>query len=230
MREGPKRGLVRSMSGEVAGIAFMAENLTHGGGAAEGGAAALSTLAVRARAGDAAAFEQLMVCTQHKVAATAWRLLGSREDARDATQESYLRAYKYLKSYRPGQDFHGWLYRITVNVCRDMMRTRRGAEWFTHAASHDAERERDALEAVACEADTEEAAVLAQKRAIVRRALETLPEKERTALVLRDLEGLSTDEVARVMGSRPATVRSQLSTARGKVKVYCERFLRGGRL
>jgi RNA polymerase sigma-70 factor (ECF subfamily) len=210
---------------EVASVAFMAEHLTPAGGAAEGGVATLSALAERARAGDAAAFEQLMVCTQHKVAATAWRLLGSREDARDATQESYLRAYKYLKSYRPGQDFHGWLYRITVNVCRDMMRTRRGAEGFTHAASHDAGRERDALEAVACEADTEGAAVLAQQRAIVRRALETLPEKERTAVVLRDLEGLSTEEVARLMKTRPATVRSQVSTARTKLKLYCERFI-----
>ena len=200
----------------------MAENLTPGG-AAEGGVAALSALAERARAGDAAAFEQLMVCTQHKVAATAWRLLGSREDARDATQESYLRAYKYLKSYRPGQDFHGWLYRITVNVCRDMMRNRRGAEWLTHATSHDARRE--ALEAVACEADTEEEAVLAQQRAIVRRALETLPEKVRTAVVLRDLDGLSTEEVARLMKTRPATVRSQVSTARTKLKLYCERFI-----
>ena len=200
----------------------MAENLTPGG-AAEGGVAALSALAERARAGDAAAFEQLMVCTQHKVAATAWRLLGSREDARDATQESYLRAYKYLKSYRPGQDFHGWLYRITVNVCRDMMRTRRGAEWLTHATSQDDGRE--ALAAVACEADTEEEAVLAQQRAIVRRALETLPEKERTAVVLRDLEGLSTEEVARLMKTRPATVRSQVSTARTKLKLYCERFI-----
>lgn len=221
MRKEPERGLVRSMPCEVASIALMAENLTHGGGAEAGGAAALSTLAVRAREGDAAAFEQLMVCTQHKVAATAWRFLGSREDARDATQESYLRAYKYLKSYRPEQDFHGWLYRITVNVCRDMLSARRDAGRFNHATSQD--EERDALEAIACESDTEEAAVLAQRRAIVRRALATLPEKERTAVVLRDLEGLPTEEVARLMKTRPATVRSQLSTARTKLKRYCER-------
>lgn len=221
MREGPSRGLQRSMSGEVATIALMAKNLT------PSGVAPLSALAVRARAGDAAAFEQLMVCTQHKVAATAWRLLGSREEARDATQEAYLRAYKYLKSYKPEQDFHGWLYRITVNVCRDMLRARRSAE--SHAHAPDAESERALREAVAGEADTAEAAVLAQQRAIVRRALETLPEKERTAVVLRDLEGLSTAEVARLMKTRPATVRSQVSTARAKLKLYCERLMRGQR-
>lgn len=222
LREGQKR-----VPGEVVSIAYMAENLTHGGGA-QTHAASLSALAVRARAGDAAAFEQLMVCTQHKVAATAWRLLGSREDARDATQESYLRAYKYLKSYRPEQDFHGWLYRITVNVCRDMLGSRREAGRFSQPPSQ--EDERAVLEAIAGDADTEAEALLAQRREIVRRALAELPEKERTAVVLRDLEGLPTEEVARLMKTRPATVRSQLSTARTKLKRYCERLTKNRRV
>jgi RNA polymerase sigma-70 factor (ECF subfamily) len=197
----------------------------------KGSAASLLPLIERTIGGEAAAFEQLMVCTQHKVASTAWRMLGNREDARDATQEVFLRAYKYLKSYRPEQDFHGWLYRITVNVCRDMLRrTRQVAEQQPqHATFFDSEavQERGALDnTFAHIADTEDAAVLAQKRAIVRRALATLPEKERTAIVLRDIEGRSTEEVARLMNSRPATVRSQVSTARSKIKIYCERFLR----
>jgi RNA polymerase sigma-70 factor (ECF subfamily) len=211
------------MPSEVAGIACMTEKLPPGG-AFEDQRATLPAHIERARAGDTLAFEQVMVCTQHKVAATAWRLLGNREDARDAAQEVFLRAFKYLKTYRPEQDFHGWLYRITVNVCRDMMRARSKAG--SQTAPANSEGEVFALDTLAGESDTEEAAVLAQQRAIVRRAIETLPEKERTALVLRDLEGLSTDEVARFMGSRPATVRSQVSTARGKVKVFCERFLR----
>ena len=211
------------MPSEIAGIACMTDKLPPGG-AFEDQRATLSAHIERARAGDTLAFEQVMACTQHKVAATAWRLLGNREDARDAAQEVFLRAFKYLKGYRPEQDFHGWLYRITVNVCRDMLRTRGRAG--AQTSSTDVEREWSALDAIAGDSDTEEAAVVAQQRAIIRRALETLPEKERTALVLRDLEGLSTDEVARVMGSRPGTVRSQVSTARGKVKVFCERFLR----
>jgi RNA polymerase sigma-70 factor, ECF subfamily len=215
------------MPSEVAGIACMTDKLPPGGAFDDHGAT-LPAHIERARAGDAAAFEQVMVCTQHKVAATAWRLLGNREDARDAAQEVFLRAFKYLKGYRPEQDFHGWLYRITVNVCRDILRTRNKAGAQTPPS--DFERELSALETIAGDSDTEEAAVVAQQRAIVRRALETLPEKERTALVLRDLEGLSTDEVARAMGSRPGTVRSQVSTARGKVKVFCERFLREKRV
>ncbi|HEV2708227.1 MAG TPA: sigma-70 family RNA polymerase sigma factor [Pyrinomonadaceae bacterium] len=216
------------MSYEVAGIAYMTDEIptAHASAAAAEADASspLSSLAERARAGETAAFEQLMTRTQHGVAATAWRLLGNREDARDATQETYLRAYKYLHSYRAEQDFQGWLYRVTVNVCRDMLRAGRGAS--NRIDSFEDERAGAVLDTLAAEDDTEQAALLAQRRAIVGRALATLPEKERTAVVLRDLEGLSTEEVARVMKTRPATVRSQVSTGRAKLKLYCERLLR----
>lgn len=214
---------------EVAGIAYMTDEIPAAREQAPAGAEAdpstlLSSLAERARTGEAAAFEQLMTRTQHGVAATAWRLLGNREDTRDATQETYLRAYKYLHSYRAGHDFQGWLYRVTVNVCRDMLRAGRGAA--SRTSSFDDERAGAALDTLAGDDDTEQATLLAQRRAIVGRALASLPEKERTAVVLRDLEGLSTEEVARMMKTRPATVRSQVSTGRAKLKLYCDRLLR----
>ena len=212
--------------GEVADIAYMTEKMLPGE-RATGRAAALLPLVRSAQAGDTAAFEQLMTCTQHKVAATSWRMLGNREDARDATQETFLRAYKYLKSFRADRDFHGWLYRIAVNVCRDMLRNRRSAP---APKGFEEEGERRAAwppEARTSADETEQAALLAQRRELVGRALATLPEKERTAVVLRDLEGLSTEEVARLMRTRPATVRSQLSTGRTKLKLYCDRLLKG---
>jgi RNA polymerase sigma-70 factor (ECF subfamily) len=204
----------------------MSPDEAQGGGAAD----PLSRLVARARAGEREAFEQVMDCTQRRVAATAWRLLGNREDARDATQESYLRAYKYLKGFREGEDFQGWLYRITVNVCRDMLRARgrAGSESVSLDLLDDGAFAAHAA-APAPQPDTEQAALVAQQRAIVGRALSTLPEKERTAIVLRDLEGHTTEEVARLMNTRPATVRSQVSTARTKIKLFYERLLRDGR-
>jgi RNA polymerase sigma-70 factor (ECF subfamily) len=185
----------------------------------------LASFVELARAGDREAFEQVMVCTQHRVAATAWRFLGNREDARDATQEVFLRAYKYLRGFKTGHDFHGWLYRITVNVCRDMMRERASkAAREVDIAELTAEAEASRGRAPAHDAEGQ--ALAAQQRAIVRRALATLPLKERAAVVLRDLEGLPTEEVARLLKSRPATVRSQISTARTKIKIFCERFTR----
>jgi RNA polymerase sigma-70 factor (ECF subfamily) len=184
---------------------------------------AIAQLVARARTGDAAAFEELMICTQHRVVATAWRMLGDREDARDAAQEVYLRVFKYLARYDATQDFHGWLYRITLNVCRDVARKRHtrdeGSNWFD-APAHE--------QASAHTEDVEAQTLRAQQRALVVRALETLPEKERAALVLRDLEGLETEEVARILRTRPVTVRSQVSSARAKIRRYCERLLRKG--
>ncbi len=178
----------------------------------------------RARGGDAAAFDQLMVLSERRVVLTAWRLLGHEEDARDAAQEVFLRAYKYLGRFKQEHDFQAWLYRITINVCRDIARKRGSrAGQFTSL-----EAEGGAIAAaLASTDDTEERAILAQQRALVARALALLPEKERAALVLRDLEGHSTEEVARILGSRPATVRSQVCSARAKIKLFCLRFLQG---
>ena len=189
-------------------------------------------LVARARAGDAAAFERIMLDTERKVVATAWRMLGNREDARDAAQEVYLRVYKYLDRFKPEQDFNGWLYRITINVCRDAARKRggaaRGGEFFV--ASMDDDERATPPESVSPDTNAEENAIRAQQRSMLMSALETLPEKERAALVLRDLEGLTTEEVARVLRSRPVTVRSQISSARTKLKIHCARLLnKGGR-
>lgn len=188
----------------------------------------LTQLVARAQAGDVQAFDQVMVCSQHRVVSTAWRLLGNREDARDATQEVFLRAYKYLRGFKAEQDFYGWLYRITVNVCRDMLRTRgrHSTESLNYEEGAEERMQTSSATAISEPAETEEATLLAQRRSIVNRALATLPEKERTALVLRDLEGRTTEEVARLMNTRPATVRSQVSTARTKIKVFYERYLR----
>lgn len=184
-------------------------------------------LVARARAGDSLAFERIMLATEQRVVSVAWRLLGNREDARDAAQEVYLRVFKYLDRFRAGEDFQGWLYRITVNVCHDLARKRRagGGEQLDR---RDAEPGRRTFENSRAGDDAEGATLRTQQLALVRRALATLPGKERAALVLRDLEGLSTEETARVLGSRAATVRSQVSTARSKIKIYCDRLLSKG--
>jgi RNA polymerase sigma-70 factor (ECF subfamily) len=215
------------MAGEVADIALMTDRVPRGD-ADDERRETFAALIVRAQSGDAVAFEQIMICTQHRVARVAWRMLGDKEDARDAAQEVFLRAFKYLRRFDPAQDFHGWLYRITINVCRAMARKKRRAD-HNRILSLDTEVMRGRPEAEVSRDDTESAAVIAQRRAIVARAIKRLPPKERAALVLRDLEGLSTEEVARVLNSSEATVRSQISTARVKLKVYCARLLRGGR-
>ncbi|HKS27532.1 MAG TPA: RNA polymerase sigma factor [Pyrinomonadaceae bacterium] len=212
------------MTNGVAEIALMTEKLNPGTRAPEGKEPYLAPLIERAREGDTSAFEQIMLCSERRVVATAWRILGDREDARDAAQEVFLRAYKYLGTFREDQNFFGWLYRITVNVCRDISRKRSpGGRAFI---AYEADLEEGLLETIEAPDNTEALAIEAQERVIVARALSSLSEKERSALVLRDMEGFSTEEVARIMGTRAATVRSQISSGRTKIKRYCERFLK----
>ena len=208
------------MPGETMEIALMADKIRL---VDETDDDPIAGLIRRAKSGDNTAFDQIIISHQRRVIALAWRMLGNPEDARDAAQETFLRVYKHLNRFDPAQDFSGWLYRIAVNVCRDLARKRRNNQ-----ASLEAEIEAGKIAEPISPHNTEAAALIAQEQAILRRALATLSEKERAAIVLRDLEGLPTEEVARILGSSPTTVRSQISSARVKIKAFRERFLRRG--
>lgn len=211
------------MASDVAQMVVMTDELRLGESPSQGASASLRLVIERAKSGDAAAFENLIICIQRRVVSTAWRMLGNEEDARDAAQEVFLRTYKYLNKYKAEQDFYGWLYRIIVNACHDIARKRTRSARFS---SFEAEREMGNLETLAGPDDVEAAAILSQEQSIIARALETLSAKERAAIVLRDMEGLSTEEVAAALGSSQGTVRSQVSSARAKIKLYRERVLK----
>lgn len=187
----------------------------------------LRLLIKRAAAGDTTAFEEIMIHSQQKVMTLSWRLLGSEADAKDASQEVFLRIYKYLGRFRQDQDFFAWVYQITVNVCRDMAKKRqRHTAQFTSFAALDLGRDDSAFEVPGNQQGADEALIAAQERELIAGAMATLPAKEHAAIVLRDIEGLPTDEVARILKSSQTTVRSQISSARRKIKIHCERYLR----
>jgi len=160
-----------------------------------------------------AGFERLMRQYERLVLGTAMRLTGSVEDARDVSQEVFLKLYRNLDKVRAEAALSSWLYRVTVNACHDLRRRKR-----PESPVEDAGR----LEWAG--ADPQQALSEAERRRALELSLRVLSEKERAALVLRDLEGLSTEEVARVLGSSEATVRSQIWKARVKVKGFVERY------
>jgi RNA polymerase sigma-70 factor (ECF subfamily) len=166
-----------------------------------------------AKAGDRAAFEQVVLGHERRVLLTALRLLGRWEDAQDAAQEVFVRLHRYLGRFDDALELAPWLYRMTVNVCRDIAGKRRA----------DAELDPNAADPAS---GPERSARSAEERRILEAALRRLPEKERAALVLRDLEGLPTREVARILGSSEATVRSQVSSARLRILKLTERYRR----
>ena len=183
----------------------------------------LALLIERAAAGETAAFEQIMTHSQPRVMAMSWRMLGNEADARDACQEVFLRVYKHLSRFKQDQDFFAWLYGITVNVCRDSLKKRQRHNLrFTSLADEATEA---TLDISSHTVDAEQLLLQAQQRAVIAKAIATLPYKERASIILRDVEGLSTDEVARVLKSSATTVRSQISAARKKIRNYCMHHL-----
>ena len=163
-----------------------------------------------ARDGNSRAFEEIMLATERRVASIAWHILGDAEEVKEALQETFLRVFKHLRGYDESRDFFGWLYRIAVNVCRDLD-SRRRRRWFFLPIEKAAHVHVD-----------EEDFVKKDDVARLMRAIDTLPQKERFAIVLRDIEEMPTEEVAAILGSRPATVRVQIRNARAKIRKFME--------
>src|SRR5260370_23315218 len=141
-------------------------------------------LVARARAGDLEAFDQLMRLHERQVLTTALRLLGNMEEAQDAGKETFLRLYKNLSRLPDIQEIKSWLYRVTVNICNDTHRQRRRRR--TEPLS--------GPDPISSQPDPELAWLHQERGRLVEMALETVPEKERAAVGLRDVWGVSTRE------------------------------------
>ena len=166
----------------------------------------------RAIAGDVSAFERIIVRYERRVLSLAWRLLGKQEDAQDASQEVFFRAFRYLHRFDSRRPFEPWLMKMAVNVCHDLGKKRQ--------RQPEGLRDPDTVQATGSPHDDLH---YEEQRKILYKALQELPEKERAAIVLRDIEGLSTAEVAEILNSSEATVRSQICTARLKIRKAVER-------
>jgi len=182
-------------------------------------AAEIAIILERAVAGDSAAFEQILKLHERRVLMLSWRLLGNIEDAQDSTQEVFLRAFKYLHRVDTTRPIEAWLVRITVNVCRDFGRHRQRRQLLS------TEFQSPGVTSVDPYADL----ATGEQKKMLREAIASLPHKERTAFVLRDIEGLPTAEVAGILNSSETTVRSQISIARVKIRKAIERFQGGER-
>ena len=140
---------------------------------------------------------------------TAQRLLLSEADAQDAAQEVFLKLHRFASKFDESRDLRPWLYRMTVNVCHDLRRKRK----LDLALENVPQR-------AASEPTPEERWSSEERRQMLFSALAALSDREREAIVLRDLEGLTTAEVGEAMGTTEATVRSQIAMGRAKLKDY----------
>lgn len=188
------------------------------------------TLVQRVRTGDQRAFKLLVERYQRKVYAVAVGMLKDREEARDVAQEAFVKVYKYLDHFKGDASFYTWLYRITVNICIDVLRRKGSAKGDDHVEFDEGVR-----------FDTSEANIGAlgtrlgtnpQKSALrkeladrITEAINQIPEAHRKILLLREVEGMSYEELAQTLNIPKGTVMSRLFHARLKMQKILGEYL-----
>jgi len=167
----------------------------------------------RAQRGERGAFDLLVLRYQHKVIKLVARLLRDPTEAEDVAQDAFVKAYRALGSFRGDSAFYTWLYRIAVNTARNVMASRQRRPLDYEADLN--ESEQSAVDSRMRHTDTPEAAALSEEiHQTVNHAVEQLPEDLRTAIILREVEGLSYEEIAEAMDCPVGTVRSRIFRAR----------------
>jgi RNA polymerase sigma-70 factor (ECF subfamily) len=181
-------------------------------------------LIAEAQAGDVEAFNRLIVRYQDSAYHVAYRLLGDKAAAADATQEAFIAAYRRLHTFHAGS-FKSWLYRIVINKCYDALRARQRRSTISLDELIDDHEESRAYLAVDHQAGPE---ALAQRRELtdlLQRHIAQLPIEQRVVLILSDVHGLNYGEIAAITRLRLGTVKSRLSRGRARLRDDLEPLL-----
>jgi len=180
------------------------------------------------RQGDHEAFRQLVIRYKGRVFNAIYSVMGDAAESEDIAQEVFLKVYRYLGSFRHKSSFFTWLYRITVNECMDRLRKKSREKTVSLHAGLSREEQlkiEDVLQDKKQGAEDEMTGK--ELRGIVMKILGELPEKYRLILTLREIEGMSYDEIAQAMGISVACVRITLFRAREKLKEKIEGYETG---
>jgi RNA polymerase sigma-70 factor (ECF subfamily) len=182
-----------------------------------------TVLVERLRRGEGAAFEELLRAHTGRLLAVARRLLGNEEDARDALQDAFLSAFRSIDRFDGQAALGTWLHRIAVNAALTKLRSRRRhpgkpIEELLPTFLEDGHQARPSRDWP----DPSAALQRRETRDAVRRHIDELPEDYRTVLLLRDIEGMDTEETARMLGLTPGAVKTRLHRARQALRALLE--------
>ncbi len=176
------------------------------------------SLMLRVGKGDREAFNEIVRRYGSKMINLAYQITGDRDLAEDIGQETFFRAYRSAPRYREISKFSTWLYTIAINLCRNELRKRKFRIFSLEGMAERKDDERIRVDIVDDKLKPD--AELEQKELgkMIRQAIASLPEKFRTPLVLRDIQGLAYDEISRILKMPEGTVKSRINRARLRVK------------
>jgi len=167
-------------------------------------------LITRCRAGDSESYAELVALHQDAIHNILYRLLGDQEDARDAAQETFLKAYRSLRRFRGESRFETWLYRIAINTALSVRRRKKSAPRLVSFSSDPA----GSFDPPSPTGEASERATMSEQTEMVQAGLMRLDEEERQIIVLHDVNGYSYAEIADILGCASGTVKSRLHRAR----------------
>lgn len=189
--------------------------------------AADAALVERAQRGDLDAFDELVRRYQERIYATIYHMTSSHEDADDLTQESLIKAFRALKSFKGDSSFFTWLYRIAVNKTINFLKQRknRGGQMSLNDLDFNAEHDPD-LVALVSERTPRREINLAELQEKLNEAMQKLSQVHRLVVTLHDVQGLPHEEIGRIMDCNVGTVRSRLFYARQQLQAYLSDYLK----
>ena len=186
------------------------------------------SLVRRVQRGDKGAFDALVLKYQHKLVKLVMRYVRNAAEAEDIAQEAFIKAYRALPQFRGDSAFYTWLYRIAINTAKNAVvsRDRSPIEYNLDRSNSDESYD---MQGRMKDSETPEGLVLTDEiRSTVNAAIDALPEDLRTAIVLRELEGLSYEEIAAAMDCPVGTVRSRIFRAREAIDRRLREVFEGG--
>jgi len=183
-------------------------------------------LVARVQKGDSRAFDLLVLKYQHKIFGLISRYVRDADEVQDVAQEAFIKAYRALPNFRGDSAFYTWLYRIAINTAKNYLVSRSRRPPGTDVELEDAEYHESGSGLRDIE-NPENALFGAELKAVVEGAISALPEDLRTAITLREFDGLSYEDIADIMGCPVGTVRSRIFRAREAIDVLVTRQMGG---
>jgi len=180
----------------------------------------------RAQKGDLAAYDELVRRYQERIYATIYHMTSNHEDANDLAQESFIKGFQALKSFKGGSSFYTWLYRIAVNKTINFLKQRKHrAAVSLNDLDFNVEKDPDLL-ALISDKNPRRDAALGELQKKLNEAMQKLSESHRLVVTLHDVQGLAHEEIAQIMDCNVGTVRSRLFYARQQLQGYLLDYLK----